>query len=420
MSYFGFIGSLFHWGDESHTEQTQERIPPKSYSEAGMEAFRSDNWDNMEDGEKLESLQQLSDEYCAEIGISDPPTVVPVANTDYYGVYVENTNQLEVDLGNCTNPYEAVDTVIHEDTHAYQTEAINSELSDESRYSDGELAVLKSENGTGYASAPERGDPEYDSKLLSYDSQSLELDANSTAFQYVSEHCSDMKDDPAYFEYITYRDEHFQRVNSGLNNKTAEVNASETAQINEAFIEQETSEEEWNLASQTVQAGNTTFRGASNEAGAVAHQECKDYQVCIDGSIAKATELHANYNECMENGTAIKTEDYQKCIGHLEAGRWQSQRELNGLREEQNEYISSHNMGFREVAADETCREYRAKIESCKQDIGQYNYHIAELSTDVELSQENGLASGIQSKGSSLSSGLGENAGSSMDNGQSM
>ena len=146
----------------------------------------------------------------------------------------------------------------------------------------------------------------------------------------------------------------------------------------------------------------------------------ESHQECIDGSIDKATELHKDFIECSEKGTSIKTEEYQKCIGYMQEGRAQCQEELNGLKAEQREYISSHNMGFREVAADETCKEYRANIESCEQQIGQYNYHITELSTDLELSQQNGLAPAVQSQGSSLSSGLGESVSSGMNNDQSM
>ena len=385
----------FYFGEGSSSEQTHESERSLSYSEAGMEAFRSDNWEKMDDDEKIESMQQLSDEYSAEIGLSNPPTVVPETGNNYGG-YVESSNQVKVNIENCSNPYEAVDTVIHEDTHAYQAEAINSELLNESRYSDADLAVLKSQNGCAYANAG-----------LGYDVQSLEMDANSTAFQYVSEHCSGMENDPSYFEYISGRDQHFQYVNSSLSEKVDEVNALETAQADKAYISGETSEEEWKLSTQTIKDGNTTFRGATNEAGDKAHQ------ACIDNSVSRATQLHNDYNE---KGTAIKTEDYQQCIGYMQEGLAQSQEELNGLKAEQREYISSNNMGFREVAADETCREYRAKIEACEQDIHQYNFHITELSTDVELSQGIGHAPDSQS----ISSGLGESVSSGMNNDQSM
>ena len=394
MSVFDFIKSSFHWGDESSAEQTQREERPQSYSEAGMDAFTSENWEKMDDDEKIESMQQLSDEYSAEIGLSNPPTVVPETGNNYGG-YVESSNQVKVNLEKCSNPYEAVDTVIHEDTHAYQAEAINSELLSDSRYSDADLAVLKSQNYSAYANDG-----------LGYDVQSLEMDANSTAFQYVSEHCSYMKDDPAYFQYLSDRDQHFQYVNSSLSDKVDEVNALETAQVNKAYYNGETSVEERELATQTIKDGNTTFRGATNDAGEEAHQ------ACIDNSISRATQLH---NEYSEEGT-IKKADYQQCIGYMQEGLAQSQEELKTLKAEQNEYISSNNMGFREVAADETCKEYRAKIESCEHDIHQYNFHITELSTDVELSQ----GTGISTDAPGLSSGLGENAGSSMDNGQSM
>ncbi len=387
-----------YWGDSSQTEQNQE-TSPQSYSEAGMEAFRSDNWNKMDDDEKLESMQQLSDEYSAQIGLSNPPTVVPETNANNYGGYVESTNEVKVNLDNCSNPYEAVDTVIHEDTHAYQAEAINSELLSESRYSEADLAVLKSQNYSAYANSG-----------MGYDTQALELDANSTAFQYVSANCSGMNDDPAYFEYITNRDAHFQDVNSNLNNKTKEVNALETEQANTAFTNLETTEEEWNLATKTIQEGNTTFRGASNEAGAEA------LQGSIDCSVTRASQLHNDFVESNDKGTAIKTEDYQKCIGYMQEGLAQSQEELKSLRAEQSEYISSNNMGFRAVAADEKCQEYQAKIEACEHDIGQFNYHITELSTDLELSQQGGLSQGSEG----LASGLGESAGSEMDNGLSM
>ena len=47
------IKSCF-WDDSPQTENTQEESRPLSYAEAGMEAFRNDNWELMDEDEKIE------------------------------------------------------------------------------------------------------------------------------------------------------------------------------------------------------------------------------------------------------------------------------------------------------------------------------------------------------------------------------
>ncbi len=395
MGFWNIVESIrsCFWADSPQPESTQEESHAKSYDEVGIEAFRSDNWKQMDDDEKIESLQQLSDENSAEIGLSNPPTVVQ--GSEGYGSYDHSTNTIEVNLTECSNPYEAVDTVIHEDNHAYQYEAVESTLKNGSRYSEGETAVLSAERpGAGYISDGEE-----------YDLQSIELDSNNAGFQYVTDHCSGMTDDPAYFDYVNGRDNHFQYVNAGLSNTDA-VNAQETGQVNDAYRSGAISEAEANQANEAIVYGNTSFRAATEESGEIAHQEC------IDASITKSKQLHNDF----ENGTTVQAEDRQTCIGYMQEGLAQSQEELNSLKAEQNEYICSNNMGFREVATDEKCLEFRSKIDACEQQVDQYKFHITELSTDAELSQQGGLSQ----DGKGLVSGLGESAGSEMDNGLSM
>lgn len=394
------IKSCF-WDDSPQTENTQEESRPLSYAEAGMEAFRNDNWELMDEDEKIESLQQLSDDYSAEIGLSDPPTVVSQNLNGCYGKYSYSTNTISIDLSECSksygyiNPYEAVDTTIHEANHAYQHESVDSSLENESKYSEGEKAVLSAERTkAGYIKDGEENEL-----------QSIELDSNNAGLQYVSSHCDGMTDDPAYFDYMNSRDNHFERVNTRLRN-TEDMNAQEAGQIQAAYEAGVISEDEANLANEAIVQGNTTFRTSSYESGEIAHQEC------IDASITKSKQLHNDF----ENGTSVQAEDRRTCIGYMQEGLAQSQEELNTLKAERSEYISSNNMGFRAVAADEKCQEYQAKIEACEHDIGQFNYHITELSTDLELSQQGGLSQGSEG----LVSGLGESAGSEMDNGLSM
>ncbi len=364
-----FGGKSWFWSD-SDQENGPDESSARSYSEVGIEAFRSDNWDKMSDQEKIESLQAFSDDYAAEIGLSNPPAVVTETDTRLYGGYVSNTNQLKVNLTACSNPYEAIDTVVHEDNHAYQAAAIDSALTSRSRYSSGDTAVLKAENGVAYASSG-----------TAYDTQSIELDSNVVAVKYVSEHCSAMRDDPSYYDYMSGRNAHFQKVNAIISQDSKLVDAQEAAQISKAYSAGELTAEEANLASETIAHGNTSFRQGGISAGQVAHQGC------IDGSIAKAGQLHNNFQEECKNGNLkeVNVSVNQQCIGNMEEGLEQTKAELTALKSEQSLYISSRNMGIREVAADETCKEYRTQIAACEQKIGQYNYHVTELKTDNEI-----------------------------------
>lgn len=367
-----FGGKSWSWNDTA-PETGAEESNARSYSDAGIEAFRSDNWDKMSDQEKIESLQAFSDDYAAEIGLSNPPQVVTETDTRLYGGYVSNTNQLKVNLTACSNPYEAIDTVVHEDNHAYQAAAIDSALTGGSRYSAGDTAVLKAENGIAYASSG-----------TAYDTQAIELDSNSVAVKYVSERCSGMRDDPSFYDYMSSRDGHFQKVNAVIAQDSKIVDSQEIAQVNKAYSAGELTPDEAKLASDTIAQGNIGFRQAGIAAGQAAHQGC------IDGSIAKAGQLHSDYQKALKNGNlkAVNVTVNQQCIGNMEEGLEQTKAELTALKSEQSQYISSRNMGIREVAADETCKEYRTQIAACEQKMGQYNYHMTELKTDIEIASQ--------------------------------
>ena len=187
--------------------------------EFDYQQFAPENWSSLTDQEKLGLLQELGNSYAESVNIYNPPTFVSETDPTLYGGYNYGTNVVSVNLDLCDNPYEAMDTVIHEENHALQGQAVDLN----SQYSNGERALIKAQIGPAYYSS---GD--------GYNVQNIEMDSNNVAAEFVISHSEGMQDTPEYQEYIDGRLEHFSEVNETLTTSEGYCNTLEHEQVDAA------------------------------------------------------------------------------------------------------------------------------------------------------------------------------------------
>ncbi len=332
--------------------------------------FRSENWNELSSKEKIQLLQSFGNNRSDEIGLLNIPTIVEeTRHNDVYGIHYYSTNTITVNLDNCSNPYQAMDTVVHEINHAYQHQCISTGQG----YSEGERALMHAQIGPAYCDAGP-----------GYDVQTLELDSNNVAAKYVIENCSDMKDDPMFYSYVADRVEHFDHVNDVLDFKKGFCDALETEQVNIAYTYDVLSYEERENALSYI---------ANNEFDA--RLECDEIKEQLEeahyvSALEYSKLLNEKYNEFDASGNdkkealSIKNEN-ETCIDVMNRGMGKLDEEIQIKKDEQREYITSNNLGIMDASRDEKCIAFAEELRELEAQKGQYNYHITELTTNSQL-----------------------------------
>lgn len=338
-----------------------------------MEKFRSESWNRMSAGERISLLQQFGDEYAHSIGLDELPRIVRSHDSEVYGMHCYEANTIGINLENCSNPYKAMETVVHEENHAFQNQCVAQNYG----YTDGELALLKAQTDSAiyYGTGDE------------YRTQNIELDSNNVSTNYVLNQKECYQNDPAYYEYLDMREAHYSEVNELLENNVM-CNISENNQVMEAY--------EAGLLSDAERGDALAYIG----------ENCRTRQESIDildsvqeaqseCALDYASDLHTqNENlryaeENSEKDAQLFLKRNESCIDDLERGRESVEAELQNLRETQRDYITENNYGFSEVEKDPYCQQMRTEIAALEQKMNDYQYHTAELSTDMDLIQNN-------------------------------
>lgn len=335
-----------------------------------FEQFRSNNWNELSSKEKIQLLQDFGNIRSDEIGLSNFPTIVEEKRHDnVYGIHYYATNTITVNLDNCSNPYQAMDTVVHEINHAYQHQCISTGTG----YSEGERALMHAQIGPAYCDVGP-----------GYDIQTIELDSNNAAANYVIENCSNMKDDPMFYAYVSDRVEHFDNVNDVLDFKKGFCDTLEADQVNIAYTYDVLSYDERNAALNYI---------AQNEFDA--RLECAEIKekmedVHYESALEYSKTLNEKYNEFDAAGKDkklalnIKGEN-ETCIDVMSRGMGKLDNEIQIKKDEQREYIVSNNLGIMEASRDEKCIAFANELKELESQRGQYNYHITELTTNSQL-----------------------------------
>lgn len=379
--------------------------PRNPYAEMSKDellgCFRSNKWETLRQSEKVQLLQAAGDMYAKEHGILKPPFFTQEKNSERYGGYNNRGNQIKINLKKCSNPYEALDTVAHEENHAYQCQCIKYE---NGKYSEQERALIKAENGSAYVSFG-----------ITYHRQSIEADSNNAGANYTLSERSRFQDDPAYREYLRGRAGYFAIVGNDYEKQRLACDNSELNQVSISFSNGEISKEEKNSAEECIYSNSNSVK---EESSSLRMEINQSYVECVEQQeryvtrnmsdeqkrqyiFQNAKQQHLAFNAEMTKedielyelaGIQIDNSIFRKNIQDMRT-------QLTGQRadkmEELGNYIRSNNMEQYETHNDSYCWSLSSEINDLDQQISDCNYYDSLLETDNRLIEE---STGIMNK----------------------
>ncbi len=287
-----------------------------------LDQFDSRNWNGLSEEDKIYLLTEMGKVYAEERGIKNAPCIV-LECEQRYGGYSGWKNQISINLGKCSNSYEALDTLIHEENHAYQKQCIEENQG----YTDGERALLKAENGIAY-----RQDGE------AYYRQSLEIDSNNAGIKYLLEEQQRYQKDPAYAEYMSGRVMFYNVVTGDYTNNPQLSNDSEQMQILEAFSRGELNADEKQLAEICLENGNNSIKqeaiSLSEQSKQVLYSSVIENGAVIQWQPEEINNFADDGLDEQEWGTTLTNETYDDGLGEIEEMDEAAFQESDGLESE--------------------------------------------------------------------------------------
>lgn len=238
---------IINWGSNNHnSEQNEIKDYSKFSNNKLLDSFKSDNWSQMKENDRVGVIQELENRTAAEQG-REPAVVVSSSRVTSYGSYNSTTNQMNINVSNFSS-YETLDTFAHESNHAYQTYCVNNGIGyDEYTRNMMGVETARDQNGNLYNYA--RTSPQYDM-------QCNELDSNNKAASFVMGEKDRYSSDPAYKDYIAERDSHFKDVNTALDNNQAMRTSMQNDQTYTSYVRGDITEETYNSLSESINDPN--------------------------------------------------------------------------------------------------------------------------------------------------------------------
>lgn len=242
----------FFWShDTTNNEQESEERIDYAYlsDEELLDSFKSNSWSNLDEEHRVAIVQEMENRNAVAQG-REPATVVSMDDSRYYGQYNAPNNQLSIDVTNVSS-YETLDTYVHETNHAYQEFAIKngSEQYDEHTLNMMKAEMARDEHGNLY---------NYATASPEYDIQCDELDSNNKAAAYLVAEKDQYGEDPEYRAYIKERADHFEQVNSSLENDSEKRASLQMNQAEIAWIRGDLSDEEYETLKDNI--SNSEFQ----------------------------------------------------------------------------------------------------------------------------------------------------------------
>ena len=182
----------------------------------------SNGWADLKNPQREALLQEVSARYASAHGVSIPPvTLDETMPRNILGGY--GSGKIDLNPAGLNNPYEALDTVIHETNHHIQAQNAASHTgSTEDR-----LALFTCE---GAAGGYGKGEGSEDEETY-YNLQALEADSNNAGFACLAENFDRFQSDPKYLEYLQGREEHFKTMKDDYEKNPAKWQGMEKAYI---------------------------------------------------------------------------------------------------------------------------------------------------------------------------------------------
>ena len=153
------------------------------------------DWRGMEPDRKISLLQEIGDRFARSHCVDNPPHVAEIENTNLYGSFTQYINTIGIDMDSVKNPFQALDTIYHEETH--NLTAIRRDTDPE--MDPGERAVLMANRWEYIGDAP--GEGEIDRNNLQTD----EMISNLSAMKAVMQSSAEEEMNLDFEEYLQER-----------------------------------------------------------------------------------------------------------------------------------------------------------------------------------------------------------------------
>lgn len=185
----------------------------KMTNEQLLDQFKNENWKNIPTNkQKIDLLQEVENRHAKMYGRM-PARVQETLDPSLLGSYNYGYHTISIRLDN--NPYENLDSIIHEGQHANQTYASTTKMGMNNM--DKTMIDLEKLPSTDHSKSHYVYYQEANNQDL-YNIYSSELNTNNTALSFLMNQESRYGKDPLYQEYITERNEHYNRVYVDLTN----------------------------------------------------------------------------------------------------------------------------------------------------------------------------------------------------------
>lgn len=93
----------------------------KKTTQEQIARFDVENWNELDESQKIEVIDNFISHLCEKMGIEEPPRLVLFEDEENVcGAYNHQTNTMELNRNILNNPKEVLNTVAHEARHAYQ------------------------------------------------------------------------------------------------------------------------------------------------------------------------------------------------------------------------------------------------------------------------------------------------------------
>lgn len=253
------------------TRENKQQIDYSSYSKDQLlDSFKSNNWEKLDEENRVAVIQEVENRTAAEQG-RPAATVVSATDANLYGSYNSTNNQLRINVSDFSS-YEVLDTYVHESNHAYQAHCIETgEGYDDHTLSMMEAEMARDERGSLY---------NYATTSPEYDMQCDELDSNNKAASFLLEQRERYENDPSYRDYIEERANHFDQVNSSIENNPEDRTRLQNNQAYVAYVRGDITEEQYTSLSNNI--NNDNFQDntvtQSQQLGASLDALNKEYQ----------------------------------------------------------------------------------------------------------------------------------------------
>lgn len=254
----------------------QPRVNPYShFSDNELIACFHENTFPESDKLRQDLLQEMCNRYCDARGVDNYPQVSIRYDMDDNNLGGYTYDAIELNGNYLDNPFETLDTIIHETNHHCQKE--------EKGYTPDEISVIRAEmTEAGYSQ-------DNDSKAY-YEAQGLELDSNNKAFEFVSSYHDEFKNEPRYQEYLNGREAYFNRQADKFINDRDNWNKQEKDHVTAAYQAGEISGYDYSTAISALDYETAGFRAEAIGNASLAQQLNHENETAEEQGTANTSE----------------------------------------------------------------------------------------------------------------------------------